>query len=54
MNDEVRVVTADSSEAPVVVASKTDSDTVSQPIKRRRVLSDKQREALSKGQEKRW
>ena len=54
MNEEVRVVSADPTEAPVVGTSKTDSDTVSQPIKRRRVLSDKQREALSKGREKRW
>ena len=48
------VVSADTTEGPAVGTSKTDSDTVSQPIKRRRVLSDKQREALSKGREKRW
>ena len=49
MNDEVRVVRADSTEGPAVGMSKTDSDTVPQPTERRRVLSDKQREALSKG-----
>ena len=36
MNEEVRVVSADPTEAPVVGASKTDSDVVSQPTKRRR------------------
>ena len=49
MNDKICVVSADSTVVPVVGTSKTDSDTVSQPTKRRRELSDKQREALSKG-----
>ena len=54
MNDKARVVCADTTEGPVVGASKTDPDNFSQPNKRRRVLTNKQREALSKGREKLW
>jgi len=57
MNDEVRVVgttVSDRNESADDVARVEDQASVSQPTKRRRVLSDKQLAALSKGREKRW
>ena len=57
MNDEVRVVgnsVSDRHESVDDVARVEDQASVSQPTKRRRVLSDKQLAALSKGREKRW
>ena len=56
MNDEVRVVgttVPDRNESADVLARVDDSSSVPQ-TKRRRVLSDKQLAALSKGREKRW
>ena len=57
MNDEVRVVgtaVPGNGESADVVERVDDQVSVSQPTKRRRVLSDKQLAALSKGREKRW
>ena len=57
MNDEVRVAgnsVPGSSESVDVVERVDDQASVTQPTKRRRVLSDKQLAALSKGREKRW
>ena len=57
MNDEVRVVgttVSGSGESADDVERVDAQASVSQPTKRRRVLSDKQLAALSKGREKRW
>jgi len=57
MNDEVRVVgttVSGSGESADDVERVDTQASVSQPTKRRRVLSDKQLAALSKGREKRW
>jgi len=57
MNDEVRVVgttVSDRHESADVIERVDDQASVTQPTKRRRVLSDKQLAALSKGREKRW
>ena len=57
MNDEVRVVGSTvpgSCESAHDVERMDAQASVSQPTKRRRVLSDKQLAALSKGREKRW
>ena len=44
----------DRNESADVVERVDDQTSVTQPTKRRRVLSDKQLAALSKGREKRW